>query len=92
MARKRKPGTLKEYTDGLKAKVAKRSKPVVPRVAWALVKPDGRIDVDTVASTRRGAICSECCGMWDYGWRDVWASHRKQGWRVVKVEIREAQR
>lgn len=61
-----------------------RNKPVVPRCAWALVKPNGYIEVDTVGPTRKYAIMVECWGL-----KKVWASHRKQGWRVVKVEIRE---
>lgn len=64
-------------------------KPVVPRKAWALVRPNGRIAVDTVATMRKWAIWNECRGIWGETTQEVWASHRAQGWRVVKVIITE---
>ncbi len=63
--------------------------PPKPKRAWALVRPSGTIDVDTVAPTRKEAIRCECSAMWGWTVEGVWASHMREGWRAVKVEITE---
>ncbi len=67
----------------------RKPKPVVPRRAWALVKPNGHIELDTVEPTRKDAIWEGCSWHWKLASDEVWASHRAEGWRVVRVEIRE---
>ena len=64
---------------------SKRRKPVY---AWAIVTPRGRLDTDSIRLRRREAIheyCAYYCGRGSW-W---WVTLRADGYRCVKVEIRE---
>ena len=56
-----------------------------PVLAWVAVSPRGKYFEDTICSTRSGAIVALIDTTTLFSWRQA----RDQGWRVVRVEIRE---
>jgi len=61
--------------------------PRKPIYAWAIVTPRGRLDTDSIRPTRKSAIGAMCWGL-----PKVWVSYRAEGYRCVKVEVKEVPR
>lgn len=58
----------------------RRTEPRKSDYAWALWSPDCGVLPGTARHTRTAAICS----VWNH---DAWEKVRREGWRIVRVEV-----
>lgn len=58
----------------------KRQQKIKPERGWALIKPNGKICVDTISRTRMSAVAQWVNPMF-------WRHCRRLGYRVVRVRI-----